>query len=148
MMVRTRGVLLASALALAGAPSISAAQTRCEAQAHDNKVAGTVIGGVLGALGSSPLGQFLPLILIFVLFYFLMIRPQQEQAKKLKAQIAAVKRGDKVLTAGGIIGLVTKSREGSGEVEVEIAPNVRVTVMRDTLTNVLNATPAAANDAK
>jgi preprotein translocase subunit YajC len=105
-------------------------------------------GGVLGALGSSPLGQFLPLILIFVLFYFLMIRPQQEQAKKLRAQIAAVKRGDKVLTAGGIVGLVTKSREGSGEVEVEIAPNVRVTVMRDTLTNVLNATPAAANDAK
>jgi preprotein translocase subunit YajC len=105
-------------------------------------------GGVLSALGSSPLGQFLPLILIFVLFYFLMIRPQQEQAKKLKAQIAAVKRGDKVLTAGGIVGLVTKSREGSGEVEVEIAPNVRVTVMRDTLTNVLNATPAAANDPK
>jgi hypothetical protein len=56
-MVRTRGVLLASALALAGAPSISAAQTRCEAQAHDNKVAGTVIGGVLGALAGNALSR-------------------------------------------------------------------------------------------
>jgi preprotein translocase subunit YajC len=106
-------------------------------------------GGMLGALGSSPLGQFLPLILIFVLFYFLMIRPQQEQAKKLKAQIAAVKRGDKVLTAGGIVAVVTKSREGAAEIEVEIAPNVKVTVLRDTLTNVLNSTTSlAANDAK
>ncbi len=105
-------------------------------------------GGMLGALGSSPLGQFLPLILIFVLFYFLMIRPQQEQAKKLKAQIAAVKRGDKVLTAGGIVAVVTKAREGVAEIEVEIAPNVKVTVLRDTLTNVINPTTVAANDAK
>jgi len=105
-------------------------------------------GGITGLLTGSPLGQFLPLILIFVLFYFLMIRPQQETAKKLKATIAAVKRGDKVLTAGGIVGVVTKSREGTAEIEVEIAPNVKVTVLRETLTNVLNATPAAANDTK
>ncbi len=57
MLVRTRGVLLASALALAATPSISAAQTRCEAQAHDNKVAGTVIGGVLGALAGNALSH-------------------------------------------------------------------------------------------
>jgi preprotein translocase subunit YajC len=106
-------------------------------------------GGIVSAIGSSPLGQFLPLILIFVLFYFLMIRPQQEQAKKLKAQIAAVKKGDKVLTAGGIVAQVTRAREGAAEIEVEIAPNVKVTVLRETLTSVLNPTPAAAaNDAK
>jgi preprotein translocase subunit YajC len=105
--------------------------------------------GVGGLLGGSALGQFLPLILIFVLFYFLMIRPQQEAAKKLKAQLAAVKKGDRVLTAGGIVGVITKSREGAAEIEVEIAPNVRVTVMRETLTNVVNAAVSvAANDSK
>lgn len=92
--------------------------------------------------------QIMPILLIFGVFYFLMIRPQQQAQKALKAQIAAVKRGDRVLTAGGIVGTVQKVRDGSGEIEVEIAPSVRVTVMRDTLTNVLNATPAAANDAK
>jgi preprotein translocase subunit YajC len=106
----------------------------------------TADGGMLGALSGSPLGQFLPLILIFVLFYFLMIRPQQEQAKKLKAQISGVKKGDRVLTAGGIVGVVTRAREGAAEIEVEIAPNVKVSVMRDTLGQVLN--PTAANDAK
>jgi preprotein translocase subunit YajC len=105
-------------------------------------------GGIAGLLGGSPLGQFLPLILIFVVFYFLMIRPQQQAAKQLKAKIAAVKKGDRVLTAGGILGVVTKSREGAAEVEVEIAPTVRVSVMKDTISNILNATPAPANDAK
>jgi len=105
-------------------------------------------GGVGGLLTGSGLGQFLPLILIFVLFYFLMIRPQQEQQKKLKAQLAAVKKGDRVLTAGGIVGVITKSREGIAEIEVEIAPNVRVTVMRETLTSVISPTTAAANDSK
>ena len=105
-------------------------------------------GGLAGLIGGSPLGQFLPLILIFVVFYFLMIRPQQQAAKALKAKLAAVKKGDRVLTSGGIIGVVTKSRDGAAEVEVEIAPTVRVSVMRDTLTNILNTTPAPANDAK
>ena len=105
--------------------------------------------GLGGLLGGSPMVQFLPLILIFVLFYFLMIRPQQEAAKKLKAQLAAVKKGDRVLTAGGIVGLITKSREGAPEIEVEIAQGVRVTVMRDTLTSVVNPTTSvAANDSK
>jgi preprotein translocase subunit YajC len=105
-------------------------------------------GGIAGLLGGSPLGQFLPLILIFVVFYFLMIRPQQQAAKELKAKIAAVKKGDRVLTAGGIIGVVTKARDGANEVEVEIAPTVRVTVAKDTLTNIITNTPAAANDSK
>ncbi len=102
-----------------------------------------------GGLGSAQVMQFLPLILIFVVFYFLMIRPQQQQQKALKAKIAAVKRGDRVLTAGGIVGVVQKVRDGSNEIEVEIAPNVRVTIAKDTLSTVLTQTaPAAANDAK
>lgn len=105
-------------------------------------------GGIMSLIGSSPVGQFLPLILIFVVFYFLMIRPQQQSAKDLKARIAGVKKGDRVLTAGGIIGVVTRSREGATEVEVEIAPAVRVSVLKETLTNILTGTPAAANDAK
>lgn len=100
--------------------------------------------GVMG----SPLGQFLPLILIFVAFYFIMIRPQQQQQNALKQKLAGLKKGDRVLTAGGIVGVVQKAREGAAEIEVEIAPGVKVQVMRETLTNVLNGTPAAANDAK
>ena len=70
-----------------------------------------------------------------------------KEQKKLKTLIAGVKKGDRVLTAGGIIGVVQKAREGAAEIEVEIAPNVRVAVMRDTLTNVLNAN-AAGSDSK
>ena len=99
-------------------------------------------------IGGSPIGQFLPLILIVVLFYFLLIRPQQQSAKDLKTRIAAVKKGDRVLTAGGIIGVITRAREGATEVEVEIAPTVRVSVLKETLTNILTGTPAAANDSK
>ncbi len=105
-------------------------------------------GGIASLIGGSPIGQFLPLILFFVVFYFLMIRPQQKSAKDLKARIAAVKKGDRVLTAGGIIGVVTRAREGATEVEVEIAPSVRVSVQKETLTNILTGTAVAANDSK
>ena len=101
-------------------------------------------GGAFGG-GLAGLTQFLPIVLIFVVFYFLLIRPQQQRQKSLKAMVAAVKRGDRVVTAGGIVGLVQRVREGSDEVEVEIAPNVRVQVIRDTISSVLK--PAAANDA-
>jgi len=102
-----------------------------------------------GGIASAQVMQFLPLVLIFVVFYFLMIRPQQAQQKALKAQIAAVKRGDRVLTAGGIVGVVQKVRDGANEIEVEIAPNVRVTVAKDTLSTILTpGTPTAANDSK
>ncbi len=98
---------------------------------------------------ASGLGSFLPLILIFVVFYFIMLRPQQQQQKALKAKIAALKKGDRVLTAGGIVGNVTRVREGVNEIEVEIAPNVRVSVVRETISNVLTpGAPAAANDTK
>jgi preprotein translocase subunit YajC len=90
-------------------------------------------------------GQFLPLVLIFAVFYFLLIRPQQTKQKQLKVMLAALKRGDRVVTGGGIVGVVQKTKDTS-EVEVEIAPNVRVTVLRETIVAVIN--PTAANDAK
>ena len=93
---------------------------------------------------ASLVSQFAPLVIIFGLFYWLMIRPQQLRAKELKAQIAAVKRGDRVVTAGGMLATVAKVRDGTNEVEVDIAPNVRVTVLRDTLSTVL--APVVAND--
>jgi preprotein translocase subunit YajC len=97
-----------------------------------------------GLLG--PATQFLPLVLIFVVFYFLLIRPQQTKQKELKTMLAGLRRGDRVVTAGGILGSVARVKEGSDEVEVDIAPNVRVTVLRDTISTVLK--PAVANDTK
>ncbi len=101
-------------------------------------------GGMLGQLGAA--GQFLPIVLIFGVFYFLLIRPQQTRAKQMKAMLLALRRGDRVVTAGGILGTVQRVKEGSDEVEVDIAPNVRVTIVRDTITTVLK--PVAANDVK
>ncbi len=77
----------------------------------------------------------IPLILIGVIFYFFMIRPQQKRMKEHKAMIAAVRRGDTVVTAGGLVGKVTKVQE-DGEILVEIADGVRVRVITSTLANV------------
>ncbi len=90
--------------------------------------------------------QFVPLLLIFGVFYFLLIRPQQTRQKQTRAMLAALRRGDRVVTAGGILGTVQRVKEGSDEVEVEIAQNVRVTVLRDTISTVLK--PVVANDVK
>ena len=95
---------------------------------------------------AGPVLQFLPLILIFGVFYFLLIRPQQTRQKELKATIAGIRRGDRIVTAGGILGTVQRVKDGSNEVEVEIAPNVRVTVIRETITSVVK--PVPANDTK
>jgi preprotein translocase subunit YajC len=97
---------------------------------------------VAGMLGGAT--QFLPLVLIFGVFYFLLIRPQQQRAKETRAMLAAIKRGDRVVTGGGIVGTVQRVKENN-EVEVDIAPNVRVTVLRETITSVV--TPKPANDA-
>lgn len=90
--------------------------------------------------------QFLPLLLIFGVFYFLLIRPQQTRQKELKAMLGALRRGDRVVTGGGILGVVQKVRDGSDEIEVELAPNLRVTVLRETISSVVK--PVAANDVK
>ena len=91
--------------------------------------------------------QFAPLLLIFGVFYFLLIRPQQQKQKELKAALSAVKRGDKVITGGGILGTVVKAPEADvREIEIEIAPGVKVQVLRETITGVVQ--PKAANDSK
>ncbi len=98
-----------------------------------------------GAPGAgAAFAQFVPLILIFAIMYFLLIRPQQKRAKEHRAMIEALRRGDQVVTAGGIVGKVTKVQE-DGMVEVEIAEGVKVKVMKATIGQVLNKTePASA----
>ncbi|MFW7266488.1 preprotein translocase subunit YajC [Gluconacetobacter sp. Hr-1-5] len=103
-------------------------------------------GGEGGLLSAGGLMSILPYVAMFAIFYFLLIRPQQQKQKQLRAQLAAIRRGDRVLTAGGIIGVVQKVRDDSNEIEVEIAPNVRVTVVRETLTSVVTSTAKPAND--
>jgi len=102
----------------------------------------TATGGAAGTISS--LVQFAPFILIFVVFWFLVIRPAQVQQKQLKTRLSSIKRGDKVVTAGGIVGTVKKATDAASEVDVEIAPNVTVSVVRSTITSVL--TPEPAND--
>jgi preprotein translocase subunit YajC len=85
-----------------------------------------------------------PWLLIFVIFYLLMIRPQQRRVKEHQAAIAAVKRGDEVITGGGIRGRVTKVSDD--EAEVEIASGVRVRVVKSTLTGVISDNSKPAND--
>ncbi len=96
-----------------------------------------------GDSGAGGMLQLLPLVLIFVVFYFLLIRPQQKKAKMHRAMVEAVKRGDKVVTGGGLLGTVTKAPEGN-EVQVEIAEGVRVKVMRHTLTEILTKPQSAS----
>jgi preprotein translocase subunit YajC len=96
---------------------------------------------------SAGLLAFVPYLAIFVIFYFLLIRPQQKRAKEHRALIDAVKKGDEVVTGGGVVGKVTKVTDG--EVEVEIAPTVRIRVVKGTLADVrTRGAPVAANDAK
>ena len=83
--------------------------------------------------------SFLPLILIFVVFYFLLIRPQQKRVKEQKAMLTALRRGDRVVTGGGIIGTISKVVSDE-EVVVELAEGVRVRVLRATIASVLAKT--------
>ena len=79
----------------------------------------------------SGIGQFIPLILIFVIFYFFLIRPQQKKVKEHKAMVESLKRGDKVVTSGGITGRVERLVDND-KVEVEIAENVKVEIVKST----------------
>ena len=89
-----------------------------------------------GAGGSDFLVQLFPLVLIFIVFYFLLIRPQQSKMKQQKEMLAGVKRGDRVVTGGGIIGLVTKVI-GDNELQVELAEGVRVRIIKQTITDII-----------
>lgn len=96
-----------------------------------------------GGAAANPIVQFLPLILIFVIMYFLMIRPQQKKLKDHKAMVEALRRGDQVVTQGGIIGKVSRVKEGDQDIEVEIADGVKVRIVKGTISQVLNKTEPA-----
>jgi preprotein translocase subunit YajC len=89
--------------------------------------------------GASAFTSFVPLILIFAIMYFLLIRPQQKKAKEHTNMVKALRRGDQVVTAGGLIGKVVKVKE-SNEVELEIATGVKVRVVQSTIGQVLTKT--------
>jgi preprotein translocase subunit YajC len=86
--------------------------------------------------------QFVPLILIFAIMYFLLIRPQQKKVKEHKAMVDGLRRGDQVITQGGLIGKVVKVKD-DGELEVELAENVKVRVVQSTIATVVSKTEPA-----
>ena len=92
-------------------------------------------GGAGGGMASS----LLMMVLIFGIFYFLMIRPQQKKLKEHKAMVDALRRGDQVVTQGGIIGKVAKVKDDN-EIDIEVATDVKVRVVRSTIVQVLNKT--------
>jgi len=102
-------------------------------------------GGAAGGLGG--IEAFLPIILIFVVFYFLLIRPQQKKQKEHRLMLEAIRRGDKVVTGGGIIGAVTKVIDEK-EVMVEIAENTRVRVQRSLIYGVVAKTEPVKSEAE
>ncbi len=87
-------------------------------------------------------GQVVPLILILVIMYFFLIRPQQKKVKDHAAMVAALRRGDEVVTQGGLIGKITKVKDDT-EVEVEIAKDVKIRVLRPTIAQVRSKTEPA-----
>jgi len=106
---------------------------------------GTGLSGLFDS--QSTMIQFLPLVLIFAVFYFLLIRPQQRKAKEHRATLDTLRRGDRVVTGGGIVGTVVRV-DSPEEVSVDIADGVRVRVVRSTITSVLaKPDPAAAREA-
>ena len=90
----------------------------------------------LGGADGGMLVQLMPFLFIFVIIYILIIRPQQRRAKQHKDMIAAIRRGDTVVTSGGLIGKVSKVTEGSDELQVELAPDVKVKVLRPMISDV------------
>ncbi|MCC0076479.1 MAG: preprotein translocase subunit YajC [Rhodobacter sp.] len=99
-----------------------------------------------GAAGGSAalIQNLIPFVLIFGIMWFLLIRPQQKKMKEHRSMVDNLRRGDQIVTAGGIIGKVSKVKE-DGEIEVEIADGIKVRVVRATITNVLSKTePASA----
>lgn len=93
-------------------------------------------GATTAAGGAEIAFQVIPFVLIFVIMYFLILRPQQKRAKDHQALIKGVRRDDTVVTNGGLVGRVVKSADESPEIEVEIAPNVRVRIVRTMIAEV------------
>ena len=88
-------------------------------------------------MSGSGFAQFIPLILIFVIFYFFLIRPQQKKAKEHKSMVASLKRGDEVVTSGGIVGKVERIL-GDDKVDLSISENVTIQVVQSTIQSLLN----------
>ena len=88
-------------------------------------------------MSGSGFAQFIPLILIFVIFYFFLIRPQQKRVKEHKLMVAALKRGDEVVTSGGIVGTVERIL-GDDKVDLSISENVTIQVVQSTIQSLLN----------
>ncbi len=101
-----------------------------------------------GGAGGFSLQGLLPFILIFIIFYFLLIRPQQKRVKQHKLMVESLKRGNKVLTAGGILGVVTKAIDGSETVSVEIASGVTVELARQMISEVRGDQKLKSEDKK
>jgi preprotein translocase subunit YajC len=103
-----------------------------------------------GGAGPSPIMSFLPIILIIVVMYMLLFRPMQKQEKLRQAMIAALKKRDKVVTSGGLIGTVTDINDGDNEITLKVDENsnVRVKVLRSSITQVLKSAEEPVKDAK
>lgn len=103
------------------------------------------MGGAGGAGGQTGgFGAFIPLILMFAIFYFLLIRPQQKKAKQHKQTLASLKKGDKIVSAGGLYGIITGISDDV--VTVEIAPKVRVKISRGSISGVISSNVSVAAD--
>lgn len=98
-------------------------------------------------MDTSSFAQFIPLILIFAIMYFLLIRPQQRKLKAHRAMVENLRRGDQVVTQGGLIGKVSKVKDDD-EIEVELAPNMKVRVVKSTIAHVLSKTEPATDAAQ
>lgn len=103
----------------------------------------------VGAGGSEMIVSLLPFVLIFIIMWFLIIRPQRTQAKKREEMLKNIRRNDTIITGGGVIAKVTKVVEGEPELEVEIAQGVKVKLLRSMVADVrVKGEPVAANDQK
>lgn len=101
-----------------------------------------------GGAGGFSLQGLLPFVLIFIIFYFLLIRPQQKRVKQHKLMVESLKRGNKVLTAGGILGVVTKAVDGSETISVEISQGVTVELARQMISEVRGEEKVKSIDSK
>ena len=91
-----------------------------------------------GAAGGFSLGGLIPFILIFVIFYFLLIRPQQKKVKEHKNMVQGLKRGDNIITAGGMVGKIVKAVDNSDEITVEISKGINVNIIRHMVSELKN----------
>ena len=133
--IRPRGLLMARVAAVPVLIGGMVGQAYAQAEA----VPGAGVGDILTSL--------MPILLLVVIFWLLIFRPQQKRMKAQQAMLSAIRRGDTVVTTGGLVGKVTKSVEGE-DLEVEISPNVRVRVVRGMVSDVRSKAEPVNDNAK